>query len=197
MKKKHKDSKNPFKWKQFEGEIILWVVRWYCRYALSYADIKEIAAERGLTVVRSTLCRWVHEYGPELTKRIKPHLKNAVGSWRVDETYIKIKGVWHYLYRAIDKDGATLDWMLSRHRNKKAAKRFFKKALSNNHVVTLYVINVDKNPAFPSSYSELQDEGIMPSTTKLRRVKYLNNSVENDNKIIWISCLIKNKFTKN
>ena len=181
MKKKHKDSKNPFKWKQFEGEIILWVVRRYCRYALSYADIKEIAAERGLTVVRSTLCRWVHEYGPELTKRIKPHLKNAVGSWRVDETYIKIKGVWHYLYRAIDKDGATLDWMLSRHRNKKAAKRFFKKALSNNHVVTLYVINVDKNPAFPSSYSELQDEGIMPSMTKLRRVKYLNNSVENDN----------------
>ena len=89
-----------------------------------------MAAQRGLSVERSTLCRWVHEYAPEINKRIKPHLKKAGGSWRLDETYLKIKGKWHYLYRVIDKEGQTLDWMLSRHRNKQAAKRFFKKILS-------------------------------------------------------------------
>ena len=118
-------------------------------YALSYSDLKEISAERGLSVERSTICRWVHEYSPELTKRIKPFLKRTTSSWRLDETYLKIKGQWHYCYRAIDKTGQTLDWMLSRRRDKKAAKRFFKKTLRNMHVVIPSVINVDKNPVFP------------------------------------------------
>ena len=90
--KEFKNEKTPFKWKHFKGDIILWLVRWHCRYALSYADLKEIAAERGLSVERSTLCRWVHEYAPEINKRMKPHLKQTGDSWRVDETYVKIKG---------------------------------------------------------------------------------------------------------
>ena len=156
MKSKYKNNKQPFKWKHFEGEIILWLVRWYCRYALSYKDLKEIAAERGLFVERSTIFRWVQEYAPEISKRMKPHLKMTCDSWKIDETYVKIKGKWHYLYRAIDKQGDTLDWMLSNQRNKKAAKRFFKKLLGNKHTVDPRVINVDKSPTFPPALSELQ-----------------------------------------
>ena len=184
MKRKYKDSKKPFKWKHFQGEMIIWTVRWYGRYALSYRDLKEMAAERGLTIARSTICRWVREYGSQLTKLIKPHLKMTMGSWRVDETYIKIKGVWHYLYRAIDKYGNTLDWMLSKTRDKKAAKKFFRKILGRSNIITPYVINVDKNPAYPAAHSELQKTKELPSSTKLRQVKYLNNGVENDHKFI-------------
>lgn len=180
--KKFKNSEAPFKWKHFRGDIILWLVRWYGRYALSYNDLKEIAAERNLFIERSTIYRWVQEYAPELEKRVKPHLKKTNDSWKLDETYVKIKGVWHYLYRAIDKSGQTLDWMLSRHRNKKSAKRFFKKTLANAHVVCPRVINVDKSPTFPPALSELQDEGELPRDTKLRPIKYLNNAMENDHK---------------
>lgn len=183
-KKKNKTPKHPFKWKQFTGEIILWLVRWYCRYALSYGDLKEMSQERGLCLERSTIMRWVHEYSPELEKRIKPHFKMSHSSTRIDETYIKIKGVWHYLYRAVDKHGQTLDWMLSNKRNKKAAKKFIKKMLANSRVSLLSVINVDKNPAFPPAHQELTLESKLPSTTKLRRVKYLNNIVENDHKSV-------------
>lgn len=181
-KKKHKDSTKPFKWKQSEGEIILWLVRWYCRYALSYKDLKEISAERGLNLARSTIYRWVQEYAPEIEKRIKSYLKKTNDSWKLDETYLKIKGKWHYLYRAIDKDGQTLDWMLSRYRNIQAAKRFFKKVLSNQHVSCPRVINVDKSPTFPPTLNELKAEGRLPDKTKLRPIKYLNNAMENDHK---------------
>lgn len=180
--KKFKNAYTPFKWKQFAGEIILWLVRWYCRYALSYNDLKEIAAERHLFIERSTICRWVHEYAPELDRRVKSHLKKTSDSWKLDETHIKIKGKWHYLYRAIDKFGQTLDWMLSRYRNKKSAKRFFVKTLGNQHVVCPRVINVDKSPTFPPALSELQNERALPNHTKLRPIKYLNNAMENDHK---------------
>jgi len=180
--KRFKDSKQPFKWKHFKGDIILWLVRWYGRYALSYRDLQEIAAERGLSLWRSTLCRWVQEYGPELERRVKRLLKKTSDSWKLDETYIKVKGKWMYLYRAIDKSGQTLDWMLSRNRNKQSAKRFFKKALGNRHVSTPRVINADKSPTFPPALEELQSDEEMPKGTKLRPVKYLNNSMENDHK---------------
>ena len=180
--KKYKDASRPFKWKHFAGEIILWLVRWYGRYALSYNDLKEIAAERGLCVERSTIYRWVQEYAPELSKRLKPYFKITCDSWKLDETYVKINGIWRYLYRAIDKNGQTLDWMLSLHRNKKSAKRFFKKILSNQHTINPRVINVDKSPTFPPALSELQDEMVFDIKTKLRPIKYLNNAMENDHK---------------
>ena len=180
--KKHKDVGKPFKWKHSTGKIILWLVTWYCRYALSYRDLTEMALERGLKLERSTICRWVQEYAPEINKRIKPHLKMTCDSWKLDETYVKIKGKWHYLYRAIDNHGDTLDWMLSVHRNKKAAKRFFKKLLGNKHTVDPRVINVDKSPTFPPALAELKATNEAPQNTKLRAVKYLNNSMENDHK---------------
>ncbi len=173
VNKKHKDELNPFKWKHAVGEIILWLVRWYSRYALSYRDLKEIAAERGFGLDHSTIYRWVQEYASEINKRVKPYLKSTCDSWKVDETYLKIKGNWHYLYRAIDKEGNTLDWMLSRNRNKKSAKRFFKKLLGNSHTVDPRVINVDKSPTFPPALSELQAENEAPKKTKLRAIKYL------------------------
>jgi len=138
--------------------------------------------ERALKLERSTIYRWVQEYAPEINKHTKPYLKMTCDSWKCDETYIKIKGEWHYLYRTMDKQGNTLDWMLSKHRNKKAVKRFFKKLLGNKHIVNPRVINVDKSPTFPPALNELQKENHASSETKLRAIKYLNNSVENDHK---------------
>jgi transposase-like protein len=118
-------SKSAFKYKHFTGEVILWAVRWYCQFAISYRDLVIMAAERGLVISHTTMMRWVHEYAPQLAKKIKAYLKRSNDSYRLDETYIKIKGVWKYLYRAVDSDGNTLEWMLSANRDKKAAKRFF------------------------------------------------------------------------
>src|SRR5579859_4812717 len=98
----------PFKWWHYQAEIILLCVRWYLRYGLSYRDLEEMMAERGLTVDHSTIARWVLAYALELEKRVKPQLKPTNDSWRVDETYIKVKGQWLYHYRAVDSQGHTL-----------------------------------------------------------------------------------------
>src|SRR5437667_3193140 len=121
----------PFKWRHFEADIILLCVRWYLRYSLSYRDLEEMMAERGLSVDHTTIYRWVQRYAPELDKRCRPHLKAYNDSWRVDETYIKIKKVWMYLYRAVDSEGNTLEFLLSPTRDAEAAKRFFLKALQH------------------------------------------------------------------
>src|SRR6266516_1276850 len=119
---------SPFKWRHFEAEIILLCVRWYLRYALSYRDLEEMMRERGLHVDHTTIFRWVQRYAPELEKRCRPHLKATNDSWRVDETYIKVKKTWMYLYRAVDSEGNTLEFLLSPTRDAEAAKRFFLKA---------------------------------------------------------------------
>jgi transposase, IS6 family len=129
-------SASPFKWRHFEGQIILMCVRWYLRYCLSYRDLEEIMAERGLRIDHTTIYRWVQRYAPELEKRCKPHLKQTNGSWRVDETYIKVKGEWLYLYRAVDSVGHTLEFLLSEHRDTQAAKRFLARALDASHTTT-------------------------------------------------------------
>ncbi|QHS27605.1 IS6 family transposase (plasmid) [Piscirickettsia salmonis] len=185
MARRKRFKKNqPFKWKHYSGEIILWLVRWYGRYALSYRDLKEMTGERGLELERSTICRWVHEYGPEIAKRLRPHFRQTCASWRLDETLVKIKGRWYYLYRAIDKYGHTLDWMLSRQQNAKAALRFFKKAIAQPYVKSPRVVNVDKHASFPPAHQKAKDEGVFSRRCKLRRVKYLNNCIENDHKAI-------------
>ncbi|MBE7385749.1 MAG: IS6 family transposase [Leptolyngbya sp. SIO1E4] len=171
-----------FKWKQFQPEIILLNVRCYCRYALSYRDLEEMMAERGLSIDHSTLNRWVVQYGPELDKRCRPHLRSSNDSWRVDETYIKVRKQWKYLYRAVDSNSQTLDFMLSAKRDAKAAKRFLKKALKAGHTQTPRVINVDKNAAYPPAVDDLKAETHLSETTKLRPVKYLNNRIEQDHR---------------
>jgi transposase-like protein len=173
-----------FKWKHFQPEIILLNVRWYCRYALSYRDLEEMMAERGLSIDHSTINRWVLQYGPELDKRCRPHLRSTNDSWKVDETYVKVKGEWKYLYRAVDSSGQTLDFMLSAKRDAKAAKRFLKKALKARHTSTPRAINVDKNAAYPAAADDLKTEKSLPEETELRPVKYLNNMIEQDHRRI-------------
>ena len=138
--------KNIFKWKHYESGIILLNVRWYLKYSLSYRDLEEMMAERGLDVVHTTIMRWVHQFGPWLEMKLRTHLKPTNDSWRTDETYIKVNGKWKYLYRAVDSQGDTIDFILSAKRDIKAAKRFFKKTLRSNHNQIPRVITVDKNP---------------------------------------------------
>ena len=175
---------NAFKWKHFVGEIILQTVRWYLKYSLSYIHLKEMMAERGIKVDHTTIMRWVHQYSPEIEKKIRRHLRPTNDSWRVDETYIKVKGKWKYFYRAADSDGDTIDFMLSSKRDRKAAKRFFKKALSSNHNQIPRVIAVDKNPAYPPAIDELKNEKKLSKNIEIRQVKYLNNIVEQDHRSI-------------
>jgi IS6 family transposase len=124
----------------------------------------------------------VQYYAPQLEKRCRPHLKTTNDSWRVDETYIKMKKSWMYLYRAVDSQGNTLEFLLSPTRNAQAAKRFFSKALAAPPVSTPRVITVDKNPAYPKAFKELKAEELMPTSCELRQSKFLNNLVEQDHR---------------
>ena len=165
--------------------------------------------ERGLEVDHTTIYRWVQHYAPELEKRSQPHLQATNDSWRVDETYIKIKGTWTYLYRAIDSEGNTLEFLLSPTRDAEAATRFFCKVLHSTVVSAPHarpseeqgaqpmaptvptsmrlaprVINVDKNAAYPKAIADLKAAGVLPQHVELRQVKYLNNLIEQDHRFI-------------
>jgi transposase-like protein len=171
-----------FKGRHFEGEIVLWAVRWYCRYGVSYRDLEQMMSERGVSVDHSTIYRWVQAYAPEIEKRLRWHWRRPGSlSWRVDETYLKVKGKWAYLYRAVDKLGNTIDFYLSPTRNTKAAKRFLGKALKGlKDWEKPRVINTDKAPAYAAALAELKAEGKCPKDTRHRQVKYLNNVIEAD-----------------
>ena len=109
-----KEKQNLFKWKHYQPDIILLTVRWYLRYNLSFRNLVEMMEERGLSMAHTTIMRWVHQYGPELDERVRPHLNLTNDSWRVDETYIKVKSQWMYLYCAVDSEGNTIDFYLSK-----------------------------------------------------------------------------------
>jgi transposase, IS6 family len=173
-----------FKWRHFTPEMILCAVRWYLRYALSYRDVEELMQERGVTVDHTTIFRWVQRYAPELDKRCRPQLKAANDSYRVDETYIKINKPWHYLYRAVDSAGATLDFMLSASRDADAAEQFFRKVLDASHTTRLRVITVDQNTAYPPAFEALQHDRRLPEICQLRQCKFLNNLVEQDHRFV-------------
>ena len=119
-----------FKGRQFTSEIILWAVRWYLMFPVSYRDLELMLQDRGVAIDHTTIFRWIQAYAGQLEKRLRPHLKLSNDSWRVDETYIKVKGRWTYLYRAVDKTGQTIDFLLATTRDAAAAKRFFRKALA-------------------------------------------------------------------
>jgi len=178
------EKENLFKWKHYQPELILLTVRWYLRYNLSFRNLVEMMEERGLSIAHTTIMRWVHQYGPQLEEKVRHHLKTTNDSWRVDETYIKVKGQWMYVYRAVDSEGNTIDFYLSKSRDKQAAKRFFKKALAASHVCKPRVITVDKNPAYPVAIQKLKEEKRMPEGIQIRQVKYLNNIVEQDHRFI-------------
>ena len=140
--------------------------------------------ERGLSVDHSTIYRWVQEYAPELDKRCRPYLKQTNDSWRVDETYVKIKGQWMFLYRAVDSTGKTLDFLLNQTRSTRAAKRFFRKVLGSSHITAPRVINVDKNPTYIGAVRDLKREKLLPNKCKRRPSQYMNNVIEQDHRFI-------------
>ncbi len=140
--------------------------------------------ERGLQVDHTTIYRWVQCYAPELEKRSRPHLKATNDSWRVDETYIKVKKQWMYLYRSVDSEGKTLDFFLSPTRDAHAAEQFFLKTLAASHTSEPRVINVDKNAAYPKAFNELKAEGLIPAGCELRQVKDLNTLIEQDHRFV-------------
>src|SRR5215213_2358914 len=171
-----------FKWRHFQGEIILWAVRWYCRYGTGYRDLEEMAQERGLSVDHTTVYRWVQAYAPEMHKRLKRLCMSVVcDSWRIDETYIKVKGEWKYLYRAVDKNGNTIDFYLSETRDAAAAKRFLSEAVKGLKPRQMpRAINTDKAGCYVPAIDGLKKEGILPEETEHRQVKYMNNVIEAD-----------------
>jgi transposase, IS6 family len=178
------NNKNPFKGRQFTAEIILWAVRWYLQFPISYRDLERMLADRGVQVDHTTLFRWIQAYAPELDKCIRPHLRMTNGSWRVDETYLRMKGEWVYLYRAVDARGHTIDFLLSPRRDAAAARRFFRKALGQPHTVNPRTITVDKNAAYPIAAKAMKRDGELWRFSRLRQVKFLNNIVEQDHRRI-------------
>jgi transposase, IS6 family len=155
-----KQSKSLFKWRHFEPALILLCVRWYCRYQLSYRDLAEMVSERGFVIDHTTIFRWVQRYAPEINKRIRPRLKMSGTSYRIDETYIKVGKSCKYLYRAVDKEGRTIEFMLSAKRDVSAAKRFFRKMMRADHRRLPFSISVDKNAAYPEAFTSSQEEKI-------------------------------------
>jgi len=171
-----------FKGRHFTGEGILWAVRWYCRYGISYRDLEEMLAERGINVDHTTIYRWVQRYAPEMEKRLRWFWRRGFDpSWRLDETYVKVRGKWTYLYRAVDKRGDTIDFFLSSTRSAKAAKRFLGKALRGlKDWEKPTKFNTDKAPSYGAAIAELKREGKLAPETEHRQVKYLNNVLEAD-----------------
>ena len=169
-----------FKGSQFEQGIILWGVRWYVAYPISYRQLEEMMKERGVEVDHSSLDRWVLKYTPQLEKAFRQRKRPVGSSWRMDETYISVKGKWKYLYRAVDKSGDTVDFLLTAKRDRKAAMRYLRKAIKQNGMPAK--ITIDKsgaNAAAVNGYNAEADASI-----ELRQIKYLNNIVEQDHRAV-------------
>jgi transposase-like protein len=164
----------------FDSSIIIVCVRWYITYKLSYRDLVAIMAERNVDVAHTTIMRWVQRYVPEFEKRWQCYAWPVGTSWRVDETYLKVKGKWVYLYRAVDKVGQTIDFLLSERRDSAAAKRFFEQAIEKRGIPEK--ITLDGYAASHEAVAELQEEDVLPTTLTVRTSKYLNNVIEQDHR---------------
>ena len=169
------DRGDGFKGRQFTAQVILWAVRWYLMFPISYRDLELMLLDRGVEVDHTTIFRWIQAYAEELEKRIRQHLRMSNGSWRVDETYVRVKGRWMYLYRAVDSRGQTIDFLLAARRDTAAAKRFFRTALAQPHTVNPRTLTVDKNPAYPRAVAEMKRDGELWRRSRLRQCKYLTD----------------------
>jgi putative transposase len=169
-----------FKGAHFPADIILMGVRWYVAYPLSTRHVEELMLERGVYVDHSTINRWVVKYSPLLEEAFHRRKRPVWISWRMDETYIKVKGQWYYLYRAVDKHGQTIDFLLTEHRDTEAALRFLKKAIRRNGLPeTITIDGSEANEAAIKRYNEEHGTAIV-----IRQVKYLNNIVEQDHRAV-------------
>src|SRR5256714_8136419 len=169
-----------FKGAHFPSEIILMGVRWYLAYPLSYRHVEELLEERGVPIDHATIQRWVVKYSPQLEEAFHRRKRPVWVSWRMDETSIKVKGQWYYLYRAVDKTGQTIDFLLTEQRDESAAKRFLTKAIRRHGVPEKITIDGSAaNEAAIKSYNE--EHG---TTIVIRKIKYLNNIVEQDHRAV-------------
>ena len=173
-----------FRGRHFRDEIIVLCLRWYLRYPLSYRNLEEMMAERGLKLDHSTIARWVLQYAPVLNERIRAEMRRPNRSWRVDETYVRVAGTWTYLYPAIDSVGNTIDFLLSPKRDHTAAKAFLQLATLQADARRPRVINVDGHPAYPGAIEELKRSGDLGRNCRCRRTPYLNNILEQDHRFV-------------
>lgn len=174
---------NAFKGRHFTGIIILWAVRWYCKYGINYRELQEMLAERGVNVDHTTIYRWVQRYAPEIEKRLRWYWCNPsdLNNWHLDETYIKVNGKWTYLYRAVDSRGHTIEFYLSPRRNTKAAYRFLRKIFNRVKKWQIpRVINTDKAAPYGRALNLLKEEGKCPTHVEHRQIKFHNNVIECD-----------------
>jgi transposase, IS6 family len=178
------DAARAFRGFRFPAEVILWAVRWYLQFPISYRDLERMLADRGVEVDHTTMYRWVQRFAPELEKRMRRHLRPCRGPWHVDETYIRVSGQWRYLYRAVDGTGQTIDFLLSAKRDKKAAKRFFKRALGRKHTRNPREVVTDRLKSYPGALREMKQEGELWRFVRHRRGRWLNNRVEQDHRRI-------------
>jgi putative transposase len=162
--------------------IILQAVYFKLRFTLSYRDVEELLLIRGVKVDHSTIQRWVFKFSKEVEKNMHKRKKQVCDSWRMDETYIKVKGRDMYLYRAVDKYGNTVDFLLTRRRQKMSAQKFFNKAIGNNGKPR--IVNIDKSGANSSAILTVNKRSLSTKKIKIRKVKYLNNIIEQDHRRI-------------
>lgn len=174
-----------FEARHFDREVIVLCVRWYLRIKLSYRDLVEMMAERGLLMAHTTIMRWVHRYAPEFERRWNRFARPVGSSWRVDETYVKIQGRWVYLDRAVDRNGKTVHFRLSARRDVVAAKAFFRKAIKSQ-ASTPRTITLDGYAASHRAVREMKADG-HASDTKLRSSKYLTD-VFDKTFLAWCLC---------
>jgi putative transposase len=179
MKIKRK-LKKLFKGYRYSAEIIVHAVWLYCRYALSDRDVEEIFKDRGIMVDHATIQRWVYKFAPIFEKEFRKRKKRVGTSWRMDETYLKVNGKWHYYYRAVDKNGDTVDYLFRSKRDTKAAYSFFKKATRNNG--TPDKINIDKSGSNTAGINAINKENKID--IEIRQNKYLNNRIEGDHRFM-------------
>ena len=172
-----------FKGRHFDREIIVLCVRWYLRYKLSFRDLVEMMAERGLSLAHTTIMRWIQRNAPEFEKRWNRFARPVGQSWRVDETYVKIKGRWTYLYRAVDKEGKTVDVLLRAKRDVAAAKVFFRRAFRGQGRLP-HKITLDGYQASHRAASEVLGDHPEGNRCEIRSSKYLNNLIEQDHRSI-------------
>ena len=191
---KRRDRDQIYCKRKFDNEIIVLCVRWYISYRLSYRDLVEIMAERGLSIAHTTILRWVNRYVPEFEKRWNRFSKTIGSSWRVDETYISIRGNWHYLYRAVDKQGKTVDFLLRPDRGIAAAQAFFRKALTTHPDRPPRKVTLDGHIPSHRALRLLRREGKVWRHVFVRSSKYLNNLVEQDHRAIKRRCASMNGF---
>ena len=178
-----------FKGRHFDRSVILLCVRWYLAYGLSLRDLKEMMAERGISIDHSTIHRWVVYFSPLLLERFNRRKRAVTAKWHADETYIKVRGRWMYLYRAIDSVGDTVEFWFSEHRDLSAAKRFFRKALERHGRPERIVIDGSQTnrEAIVScdATSRLQDRSRRQlKPIRIRQSQYLNNRIEQDHRRI-------------